>query len=156
MRTIQALPLSLADFDTADFWLRVDRGASTDCWPWTGSLDGQGYGRLRPPGRNLRAHRLSCIVHGIPLTVDQVVDHLCRNKRCVNPAHLEPTTVQINTARGEGPTADLALARLSGTCVKGHVLALVGLHKQRGGATCAECGRERVRRYKARKAAVSA
>ncbi len=156
MPNFQALPLTRTDIDPIEFWSRVEQRDAGECWPWTGSINAQGYGRLRVGGREIAAHRASCVLHGVELALGQVIDHLCRNRRCVNPAHLEQTSVAVNTARGEGPTAELALARLNGMCVNGHVLSIGGLHKQRSGFTCAECGRARVRQHKARKARASA
>jgi hypothetical protein len=66
------------------------------CWPWQGNLDRDGYGKL---GKRL-AHRVvySVLVKVVPAGL--VLDHLCRNRCCVNPLHLEPVTSLENTLRG--------------------------------------------------------
>ncbi len=121
------------------------------CIEWRGSLDSKGYGRFKRDGRQYFAHRVALALAGVDLGENDV-DHLCRNRRCVNPDHLEPVSTKENTARGNGATAAAIRARRDGECVNGHVIAEVGEHRQGDGFTCAECGRDRVRRYKARKA----
>jgi hypothetical protein len=72
-----------------------------ECWVWLSRLNRNGYGRLKWEGRDLMAHRLSYEVHVGPIPDGLVLDHLCRVRCCVNPSHLEPVTVQVNTPRGE-------------------------------------------------------
>ena len=72
----------------------------TGCWDWTGYVMPNGYGKLTIPGsRSNLAHRLMYeeLVGPIPKGLD--IDHLCRNRACVNPEHMEPVTRQINLSR---------------------------------------------------------
>lgn len=84
------------------FWRSVDVRKPDECWPWIGRLTkgrGQGYGQLNVDGKPTGAHRVSWeLSHGRPLG-DLHIDHICMNKRCVNPAHLDACTPQENTAR---------------------------------------------------------
>ena len=80
-----------------DFWRHVEVG---DCWNWTRALDRDGYGRFRLNGSYVRVHRLSYELLVGPIPENLVIDHLCRNRRCVNPDHLEIVTAVENLRRG--------------------------------------------------------
>lgn len=69
------------------------------CWLWDGATT-YGYGRFRVDNRSALAHRHSYEMHVGPIPDGLVLDHLCRVKACVNPAHLEPVTQQANVRRG--------------------------------------------------------
>lgn len=133
--------------------LRYSVDSDSGCWLWGGRLDRKGYGRVYYRGRSYAAHRAVYLRLAGPIPSGYVLDHVCRNTSCVRPDHLEPVTTQVNIARGRTPTSERARARLTGSCINGHAIALVGVHKQGRGFTCAECGRDRVRRYKLRKRA---
>lgn len=79
----------------------IDIDAETGCWNWTGKLHLNGYGGIRRDGRQWYAHRwvYERLVGPIPEGLQ--IDHLCRNHRCCNPAHLEPVVPAVNTRRGE-------------------------------------------------------
>lgn len=73
---------------------------STGCWNWLKVKDSQGYGQISVSGKTKLAHRYSYErVHGI-IPDGLYIDHLCRNKSCVNPVHLEPVTPAQNIQRG--------------------------------------------------------
>jgi len=154
---VKTTPIPVADIRADHFHSYVSQ-APDGCWNWTGRKNGApgnvyGEYRTRINGKQkfFRAHRVAYALHCGPIPDGAVIDHLCRNQMCVNPAHLEPVTSQVNTARGVGVAAKAAQNWLKGLCGNGHELAKVGLHKQGTGWTCAECGRIRVRKYKARK-----
>lgn len=71
------------------------------CWTWLGAIDRDGYGRVGKDGRCLRVHRVAyeSLIGAIPEGL--VIDHLCRNRACANPLHLEPVTVRENFMRGQ-------------------------------------------------------
>ena len=85
------------------FWAKVDicEWDSHSCWVWTGAHMNKGYGTFSIDGRNVRVHRwvYEQLVGLIPTGL--VLDHLCRRRDCVNPAHLEPVTNAENVRRGE-------------------------------------------------------
>lgn len=83
------------------FWSKVD--ASGDCWEWTAGKTSNGYGAFYPtPHSQIAAHRWvwQSLVGPIPDGLQ--IDHLCRNKGCVNPDHLEPVSFTVNQHRGFG------------------------------------------------------
>ena len=66
------------------FWTHVNRAGAEDCWEWTGYITPDGYGQF---GRNGRSHRIAYELT-IGMIPDELeIDHLCRNRACVNPAH---------------------------------------------------------------------
>jgi hypothetical protein len=86
------------------FWARVDRRGDDECWPWIGSIDEFGYGRMdfrRHMKVTERAHRLAYFLAYGPVRPGFVIDHLCRNRGCVNPSHLEVVTRGENMRRGD-------------------------------------------------------
>lgn len=112
-----------------------------------------GYVRERHRGEKEQSHRVAWErVHG-PISPHQVIDHLCRNRACVNPKHLEPVTQRENVMRGEGRCAINARKEV---CPFGHRYSGDNLrYDRRGGRYCKECKRvksiERRARQKAQK-----
>lgn len=96
------------------FWEKVEIG---DCWEWQGAkIDGYGWFGRKDPGSNL-THRWTWerLVGPVPEGLD--LDHLCRNRACCNPDHLEPVTRRVNLLRGATLTAAAASAE---ECPHGH------------------------------------
>jgi hypothetical protein len=90
------------------------------CWEWTASYYPNGYGCARPGGHSApgqMAHRLVYEIEIGPIPEGLVLDHLCRNKGCCNPDHLEPVTQRENVLRGDGPSAQFAMQT---HCKRGH------------------------------------
>jgi hypothetical protein len=118
---LQTLPLpELSEAVIARFWSKVDRrDDAEECWPWLASVQVArgGYGQFRVRPRTLRAHVIAYTLLVGPVPEGMVLDHLCRNPPCVNPAHLEPVTQGTNSRRGMAPTV---IAFREGRCMKGH------------------------------------
>ena len=129
------------DRKTDEEWFtdRVMWGDETDCWPWCGPLDKQGYGQFNRKGKNYRAHRwLFEWTHGSVDGFD--LDHLCRNKRCVNPTHLEAVSHSENVKRSRHLNYWIRFGR----CANGHdVTVAPGVYTATSGAKfCRKCNSE--------------
>jgi hypothetical protein len=94
---------------TPQEWLfaRVDTHlAPHRCWDWTGSLNGDGYGKTYVDGTLLLVHRFAYELLVGPIPEGMTLDHLCRNRACLRPSHLEPVTVAENLRRGHAARRD--------------------------------------------------
>ena len=124
------------------------------CHRWCGSLTAGGYGNFSANAQPIHAHRFAWWVkHGALPEPPFVLDHICRNRWCVNPEHLEAVTMSVNYFRGDGPTAhrqDLTL------CRKGlHPWTEENTVMTNSGLTCRLCKNEAQRlAYARRKAAL--
>jgi hypothetical protein len=135
-----------------DFAGPVMPGMSSACWEWNGSRHGKGYGHVSVAGRIRKAHRVVYELLVGPIPDGLQLDHLCRNRCCVNPDHLEPVTARTNIRRGE---ANAAINARKTHCDYGHPFAGENLRLDaRGNRQCWICersrARDRTRRYRER------
>lgn len=130
------------------FWRMVD--TSGDCWLWTGSQDGQGYGAFSVGGVTKKAHRFAYELGVGPIPQGKVIDHLCRNRACVNPSHMEPVTNDENLRRGVG--RDVSQGRRN-ACRAGHPYSTENTYiNPLGRKVCRTCMASSRARYEDRKA----
>jgi hypothetical protein len=87
--------------DVQRFINRIDK--TETCWNWKGASNGSGYGEFHFQNQSKRAHRVSYeYFNDKKIPWGMVVDHLCFNRKCVNPSHLEVITSGENALRGDG------------------------------------------------------
>ena len=111
---------------------------NTGCWDWQGYLTPRGYGLFSLGNKTTQVHRASyeAIVGLIPTGL--TIDHLCHNKGCVNPNHMEPVTAKVNVLRGDTITGNNARKVV---CIRGHPLSGTNLRIYRGLRVCRACKR---------------
>lgn len=102
-----------------------------------------GYGLMKAGGKTSRVHRVAYKHFVGPIPDGMTLDHLCRNRACSNPAHLEPVSVGENVLRGIGHTAKNAAKT---HCDNGHAFTPENTYAdRRGWRQCRECNRARKR-----------
>lgn len=136
MRAKELPPLDNRTVDR--FWGKVDKAGPGGCWIWTAGVTAAGYGqfsigsRTDKSSRTVKPHRVSYTLLIGPIPDNLTLDHLCRNRRCVNPSHLEPVTLAENAAR----------ARRRDFCLRGHRRTPENVDT---GNACIQCQRDKVR-----------
>lgn len=128
--------------------------AEDGCWLWLGAASRIGYGIVKWEGASRLVHRVTYTELVGPVPEGLELDHLCRNRGCCNPAHLEAVTHAENMRRGTannaaGLKAAAQLQRAKTHCPHGHPLSGENLRirKSDGARECRACGRERALRH---------
>jgi hypothetical protein len=85
------------------FWRHVQIGDPEGCWPWLAATNNRGYGVTSRGGRGTRiyAHRLAWELERGPIPEGLTIDHLCRNRGCINVRHMEVVTLAENIRRAK-------------------------------------------------------
>lgn len=123
---------------------KIERVPIAGCWIWTAHASRGGYGRVVLGGKVRQAHRVVYELLSGEIPAGLQIDHLCRNRLCVNPAHLEPVTQQVNFERA-GPRYNALKTR----CIRGHPFDTENTVKDRRGKRfCRACRAIYRKRYK--------
>lgn len=126
----------------------LDKTHPDGCWVWTRALSTQGYGHMGWDGKVLRVHRAYVKQLGWDVPDDMVLDHLCRNRACCNPEHLEVVTALENFQRA--PSG--GLWKRADVCKEGHPFDEVNTYMNPSGSrACRTCHKRWTAEYKARK-----
>lgn len=130
-------------FEIDELWERVERKVErspSGCWNYTGTLGSNGYGRYSWAPDLWATHRVSYWFHYGDIPDGTEIDHLCRNRACCNPEHLEAVTHAINVYRGESPWG---VKKRKTHCVRGHEFTEENTYRtNRGTRSCRACKRE--------------
>lgn len=144
--TGSAQPTYIRGNNILRFWSRTDPCRTDNCWVWVGDLLQNGYGRIQINGRGITAH--SFLIGRATRGLEW--DHLCRNRTCVNPSHLEAVSHSVNVRRG---VSIVAVNAQKTHCKRGHEFTETNTRprKDHPGRTCRECTRIAMAQIRARR-----
>lgn len=112
---------------------------SNGCWKFKGAISYTGYGQISRMGKSMGAHRYSYIKYKGAIPDGYVIDHLCRNRACVNPDHLEAVTQSVNLLRGRLLRGTLSPNGSKTHCPQGHEYTDENTHLSNGSRNCKKC-----------------
>lgn len=130
----------------ARFWSKVDKNGPGSkphlgpCWVWTRALQTAGYGNAWIDGTSRTAHKVAWVWANGPVPDGLQLDHLCENRTCCRPDHLEPVTSRENSHRTSLSVNSINAAKTH--CSRGHELSGDNIYHYRGKRVCRACWRK--------------
>jgi hypothetical protein len=115
------------------FWSKVEK--TETCWLWKSCITKQGYGKFRFQNKFITPHRFAYELIKGKIPKDKEIDHLCRNRKCCNPEHLEAVTHRENIRRGECGKHN----KLKTHCPRGHEYNEENTYLNNQNRVCKKC-----------------
>lgn len=134
----------------APFWQKVRVGAPDECWPWLAGRSGSGYGHV---GQGVYAHRRAFELTRGEIPPGLTIDHLCCNRLCCNPGHMEPVSRGENARRGEKNRRTRSGGRVLSArtaCKNNHEYTDGSFRWSGRTRVCRICAADRLRRFRER------
>ncbi len=123
---------------------------NNECIIWRGAILAGGYGILKINSKNMGAHRFSYELFKGPLIKGLQIDHICRNRTCVNPRHLRQVTQKVNLTENSNSWG--AINKNKTHCKNGHEFSPDNILKsKRNCRICKKCWRKYINEYKRNK-----
>lgn len=125
------------------FWDKVEK--TNNCWMWNGAKTTNGYGLFWYDGKSTLTHRFiyELLMNHIPNNL--TIDHLCRNRACVNPSHMEVVNIKENTRRGISKIISSTNSKKR-HCKHGHEFTVENTYHYRNMRQCRVCHNKRTLR----------
>jgi len=137
---------SIPAFSNHERFLKfISINKDSECWEWTGKLSPEGYGRFRVKDNETwkiyGAHRVSYSLFCGDIKEGMMIDHICRNRKCVAPSHIRQVDSFTNVH--ENSMSITHISSLQTHCISGHELNSDNLVISKKGRRCKICHRER-------------
>jgi hypothetical protein len=147
-KPLKPIPFPLTPRQRDEFWTKV-AFTQAGCWEWQRNVLRNGYGQKSFGGKMYLAHRVAWTDMNGPIPQSMTLDHLCRNRKCVRPNHLEPVSIKVNILRGNGMAAK---NKRQTHCHNGHLFNEVNTYVcSEGSRNCRICNRKKTQLYRLRR-----
>ena len=114
------------------------------CWEWIASINHGGYGLFKFNNKMIITHRFIYEYYHGSICPDLTIDHLCRNRKCVNPVHLEQVTQQVNISRGNTGKHHNHYNKFKTHCPQGHPYSEENTYRFKNSRKCKTCVSNRI------------
>lgn len=125
---------------------RVEKINHSGCWEWQGNINDNGYGRIGINKKNYYVHRVSYDLFFGITNLDNVIDHICRNRKCCNPDHLREVDSFENVIENSESLPSKRFNQKE--CLRGHLLSGENVYKYKNKRYCKSCRADYHKTYK--------